>query len=306
VVRGYWKGDGGQIGELAYRITGSSDLYARSGRKPYASINFVTAHDGFTLHDLVSYNQKHNEANGEENHDGTDNNRSWNCGAEGPTDDPAINALRNQQKRNFLATLLLSQGVPMLLAGDSIGHTQHGNNNAYCQDNEISWIDWEVLNKDSEEDHLQTFVRKLIALRARHPVFRRRNFFLGRAIKGVGIKDILWLRPDGREMTDDQWNQENARTLGVFLSGSAVDEIDERGQHQTDDNFLLLLNAHYEEVEFCLPTVPSSMVWVPVIDTSCSRNCSQTRQYDAAALYPLKARSLVLFVEQKRSNPLSA
>jgi isoamylase len=298
-VRSYWKGDGGQIGELAYRITGSSDLYARSGRKPYASINFVTAHDGFTLQDLVSYNQKHNEANGEENRDGTDNNRSWNCGAEGPTDDPAINALRIQQKRNFLTTLLLSQGVPMLLAGDALGHTQRGNNNAYCQDNEISWIDWEGRK---EEDDLRALVQKLIALRKDHPVFRRRSFFQGRAIKGAGIKDILWLRPDGREMTDEQWNQESARTLGVFLSGSAVDEVDERGQRLTDDNFLLLLNAHHEEVSFSLPTLASGMAWSSLVDTSCSKECGKANQYDAAASYPLRARSIALFIEQKQ-NP---
>ncbi len=214
-VRSYWKGDGGQIGELAYRITGSSDLYARSGRRPYASINFVTAHDGFTLQDLVSYNQKHNEANGEDNRDGTDNNRSWNCGVEGPTDDPDVKALRSQQKRNLLATLLLSQGVPMLLAGDAIGHTQQGNNNAYCQDNEISWINWDEASADLE---LLAFARRVIALRKDHPVFRRRNFFQGRAIKGVGVKDILWLMPDGREMTDEEWGQEFARSLGVLLS----------------------------------------------------------------------------------------
>jgi len=196
VVRSYWKGDGGLIGELAYRITGSSDLYARSGRKPYASVNFVTAQDGFTLHDLVSYNSKHNEANGEENRDGTDNNRSWNCGAEGPTDDPEVNRLRARQKRNFMATTLLSQGVPMLLAGDEIGRTQSGNNNAYCQDNEISWVDW-----TSEHMDLDTFgfVRQLIALHKEHSVFRRRKFFQGRKIKGAEIKDIVWLRPDGGE-----------------------------------------------------------------------------------------------------------
>jgi isoamylase len=304
-LRSYWKGDGGQIGELAYRITGSSDLYARSGRKPYASINFVTAHDGFTLHDLVSYNQKHNEANGEENRDGTDNNRSWNCGAEGPTDDPGVKSLRARQKRNFLATLFLSQGVPMLLAGDATGHTQQGNNNAYCQDNEISWIDWAGQNGGSE-DHLLGFVQKVIGLRKAHPVFRRRSFFQGRAIKGAGIKDILWLRPDGREMTDEQWNLENARTLGIFLSGSAVVEMDERGQRQTDDNFLLLLNAHHEDVGFLLPTVASGMAWKSVIDTSCDQNCPHTRQYDANATYPLQARSLVLFIEQERDNPLPA
>ena len=292
-VRSYWKGDGGQIGELAYRITGSSDLYARSGRKPYASINFVTAHDGFTLHDLVSYNQKHNEANGEENRDGTDNNRSWNCGAEGPTDDPAIIALRARQKRNFIATLLLSQGVPMLLAGDAIGHTQRGNNNAYCQDNEISWINWD----DSSFQELVALVRQVIALRSSHPVFRRRNFFLGRAIKGAGVKDILWLRPDGREMTDEQWNQESARTLGVFLSGSGVDEVDERGQPLTDENFLLLMNANHEAVPFSLPTAASGMMWGTLIDTSFSAGNGPDQPYEAGTDYPLQPRSLALLIE---------
>ena len=298
-LRSYWKGDGGQIGELAYRITGSSDLYARSGRKPYASINFVTAHDGFTLQDLVSYNQKHNEANGEQNRDGTDNNRSWDCGAEGPTEDPAVNALRAQQKRNFLATLLLSQGVPMLLAGDELGHTQQGNNNAYCQDNEISWIHWQEPGKDTE---LIALVQKIIALRKNHPVFRRRNFFQGRAIKGAGIKDILWLRPDGREMTDEEWNQEHARTLGVFFSGTAVDELDERGQTVTDENFLLLMNAHHEEIPFLLPTVSSEMRWIALIDTSCQTSRSPGLQYDAGTTYSLQARSLALLVERQRDQ----
>ncbi len=299
VVRSYWKGDGGQIGELAYRITGSSDLYERSGRRPYASVNFVTAHDGFTLQDLVSYNQKHNEANGEENRDGTDNNHSWNCGAEGPTDDPAVNALRAQQKRNFMATLLLSQGVPMLLAGDAIGHTQNGNNNAYCQDNEISWINW---NKSAADRELMSLVQKAIGLRKNHPVFRRRNFFLGRAIKGAGIKDILWLRPDGAEMTDDEWNQEHARTLGMFLSGSAVDEVDERGQAITDDNFLLLMNAHHEEVPFQLPTAASEMRWIALIDTSCQTSRSPGMQYESGMPYPLQARSLAVLVERQRDQ----
>jgi isoamylase len=299
VVRSYWKGDGGQIGELAYRITGSSDLYARSGRKPYASVNFVTAHDGFTLHDLVSYNQKHNEANLEDNRDGTDNNRSWNCGVEGPTDDPAVNALRARQKRNFLATLLLSQGVPMLLAGDGIGHSQRGNNNAYCQDNEISWLNWE----DPGVDHgLFTLVKKLIALRKNHSVFRRRNFFLGRAIKGVGVKDILWLKPDGHEMTDEEWNQEHARTLGVFLSGSAVDEVDERGVAVTDENFLLLMNAHYEQVPFSVSAVGPGMVWLPLIDTSCQTVHTPGAFYEAGSQYPLQARSLALLVERHRDQ----
>lgn len=298
-VRSYWKGDGGQIGELAYRITGSSDLYARSGRRPYASINFVTAHDGFTLQDLVSYNSKHNEANGEENRDGTDNNRSWNCGVEGATDDPEINALRARQKRNFLATLLLSQGVPMLLYGDAFGRTQQGNNNAYCQDNEISWVNWDLLSKEEE---LLAFLRRLTALRQNHPVFRRRNFFQSRAIKGAGVKDILWLRPDGREMTDEEWNQEHARTLGVFLSGSAVDEIDERGQIITDENFVLLLNAHHEEVPFTLPSLASGMYWVTVIDTFKDSSRSPGTVYDAMTAYPLQPRSLVLLVERQRDQ----
>ena len=295
-LRSYWKGDGGQMGELAYRITGSSDLYARSGRRPYASINFVTAHDGFTLQDLVSYNQKHNEANGEDNRDGTDNNRSWNCGAEGPTDDAAINALRAQQKRNFMATLLLSQGVPMLLSGDAIGHTQRGNNNAYCQDNEISWIDW---NQSPAGSELTALVQKAIALRKNHPVFRRRNFFQGRAIKGAGVKDILWLRPDGREMTDEEWDQEHAKTLGVFFSGSSVDEVDDRGQRVTDENFLLMMNAHHEEVPFQLPITASGMRWVALIDTSCQTTRSPGAQYEPGTPYSLQARSLALLVERQ-------
>ena len=299
VVRAYWKGDGGQIGELAYRITGSSDLYARSGRRPYASINFVTAHDGFTLQDLVSYNQKHNEANGEQNRDGADNNLSWNCGVEGPTDDPAVKVLRNQQKRNLMATLLLSQGVPMLLAGDPIGHSQQGNNNAYCQDNEISWMNW---NEGAAEQGLLTFVRRVIALRKNHPVFRRRNFFQGRAIKGAGVKDILWLMPDGREMTDEEWAQESARTVGVFLSGEGLGEQDERAHSITDDNFMLLMNAHHEQVPFFLPTVASGMGWVTLIDTSCQTTNGASTIYDPATSYPLQARSLVLLEDRERNQ----
>jgi isoamylase len=294
-VRSYWKGDGGIIGELAYRITGSSDLYARSGRRPYASINFVTAHDGFTLEDLVSYNSKHNEANGEENRDGTDSNRSWNCGVEGPTEDPEIKRLRAQQKRNFLATLLLSQGVPMLLAGDAIGHTQHGNNNAYCQDNEISWLDWSPEHTDTD---LLAFAQRLIATRRDHPVFRRRNFFQGRQIRGGGLKDIAWLRPDGEEMTDEEWNQEFARCLGVSLSGHAADEVDERGQPVDDDNFLLLMNAHHEEILFVIPEAPSGSGWFALLDTSCQTTRNADAYYRAASKYPLQARSLALLVER--------
>jgi glycogen operon protein len=294
-VRSYWKGDGGIIGELAYRITGSSDLYARSGRRPYASVNFVTAHDGFTLEDLVSYNAKHNEANGEANRDGTDNNRSWNCGAEGPTEDPEINQLRARQKRNVVATLLLSQGVPMLLAGDEIGHTQLGNNNAYCQDNEISWLEWSPERVDAE---LLKFVRRLITIRKNHPVFRRRNFFQGRQIRGAGVKDIVWLRPDGQEMSDHEWNQSFARSLGVSLSGQAVDEVDEHGQRIQDDNFLLLMNAHCEQIPFVVPPPPSNLGWVAILDTSCQTSRANDVFYAAGDRYPLQARSLSLLVER--------
>jgi glycogen operon protein len=294
-VRSYWKGDGGIIGELAYRVTGSSDLYARSGRRPYASVNFVTAHDGFTLQDLVSYNSKHNEANGEDNRDGSDNNRSWNCGAEGPTDDPETNQLRARQKRNLIATLLLSQGVPMLLAGDEIGHTQNGNNNAYCQDNEISWLDWNPAHIDAE---FLAFIQRLIALRRDHPVFRRRNFFQERQIRGADIKDIAWLRPDGQEMTDEEWNQEFARCLGVALSGQAVDEVDERGQRIQDDNFLVLINAHHEQIPFVLPAPPSNSGWVAILDSSCQTAQRPDAFYAAGTGYPLQARSLVLLVER--------
>ncbi len=301
-VRSYWKGDGGLIGELAYRITGSSDLYARSGRKPYASINFVTAHDGFTLQDLVSYNTKHNEANGEENRDGTDNNRSWNCGVEGPTDDPEINQIRARQKRNFVTTLLLSQGVPMLLAGDAIGHSLQGNNNAYCQDNEISWLNWDPARVDAE---LLAFVQRVIALRRDHPVFRRRTFFQGRKIKGAGIKDIVWLKPDGKEMTDQEWDQDFARCLGVILSGEALDEVDERGERLRDDNFLLLMNAHHEEIPFVLSSLPSEAGWLVMLDTSCQTSRDASTFYRGGDSYPLQARSLALLV-QRAPNQLRA
>jgi isoamylase len=281
------------IGELAYRLTGSSDLYAHSGRRPYASINFVTAHDGFTLADLVSYNQKHNEANGEENRDGTDNNRSWNCGVEGATDDPEINALRARQKRNFLATLVLSQGVPMLLGGDPIGHTQRGNNNAYCQDNEVSWMNWDL---KPEQRDLLAFTQLIIALRNNHPVFRRRKFFQGRSIKGAEIKDILWLRPDGKEMDDEEWKEESARSLGLYLSGQGLDEMDERGQPIRDENFLLLMNANHEAILFTLPALPPSESWVAIVDTSCEPKGNPGCRHNGEAHYSLKARSLVVLV----------
>ncbi|HXM67655.1 MAG TPA: glycogen debranching protein GlgX [Candidatus Acidoferrum sp.] len=295
-VRSYWKGDEGVVGDLAYRLTGSSDLYAHSGRRPYASINFVTAHDGFTLQDLVSYNEKHNEANGEGNRDGNNNNRSWNCGAEGPTDDPNILALRAKQKRNFIATLLLSQGVPMLYAGDAIGHTQMGNNNAYCQDNEISWLNW---NLQSQDRDLHAFVQRMINLRKRHPVFRRRHFFQGRPIKGANVKDVLWLNPSGNEMSEDEWRDPGARCLGMFLAGQGLEESDERGRKVGDENFLVLLNAHHEDAPFALPVFHPGSRWVAWMDTSRDDGLRPAETHDSGAAYPLQARSMVILMERR-------
>jgi isoamylase len=297
VVRAYWKGEGSVMGELAYRLTGSSDLYGHSGRRPYASINFITAHDGFTLHDLVSYNDKHNEANGEDNRDGHDHNLSWNCGAEGPTDDPSIKALRAQQKRNFLATLFFSQGVPMLLAGDEMGRTQGGNNNAYCQDNELNWIDWDL----KPEDHqLIEFTRRIIQVLQRHPVFRRRSFFQGRQIRGSEIKDIVWLKPDGSEMTDEEWQQSFARCLGLFLAGAGLNEYDDRGQPITDANFLLLINAHHDEIGFVLPAYHPGKLWRSELDTSRDAGLGRDGAYEGMHTYPLQGRSFVLMREMDR------
>jgi isoamylase len=289
-VRAYWKGDGGLIGELAYRLTGSSDLYERGGRKPYASINLITAHDGFTLNDLVSYNTKHNDANQENNRDGSDHNLSWNCGAEGPTDDPAIKGLRQRQKRNLMATLLLSQGVPMLVAGDEVNRSQDGNNNAYCQDNPVSWMRWDLALEDRE---LLAFVRETIALRRQHPIFRRRYFFQGREIRGTGVKDVVWLRPDGQEMGDQEWKAAAAHCLGLLLAGEGLEEHDERGRRVTDEDFLLLLNAHHEPIPFALPAFTSGHNrWEVVVDTFDGARRGQ--RHVAAERYTLQARSLVL------------
>ncbi len=296
-VRAFWKGEGGLIGELAYRLTGSSDLYEASGRRPYASINFITCHDGFTLEDLVSYNQKHNEANGEDNRDGSDNNLSWNCGAEGPTDDPGICALRARQKRNFLATLLLSQGVPMLCHGDELSHTQRGNNNAYCQDNEISWLNWEL---DDKKTAFLEFVVRLVRLRRQHPLFRRRKFFQGHPIHGKSVKDIVWLNPDGREMSDEEWNQHAARCLGVYLSGAELNEVDERGNPVVDDDFVLMINAHEESLPFLLPAYSREDDWLCLLDTNCQDGMGHDRRYSVGDEYPLAGRSLVLLTRPKR------
>jgi len=292
-MRAFWKGDGGLIGEFAQRLTGSSDLYGHNGRRPHASINFVTAHDGFTLHDLVSYNDRHNEANLEDNRDGNSSNLSWNCGAEGETDDAGIRALRARQKRNLLATLLLSQGVPMLLAGDEMGRTQNGNNNAYCQDNAISWVDWKLTAEDRD---LADFTARVIALLKAHPVFRRRRFFQGRPIRGSTVKDVHWVAPEGREMSDDEWSHDHARCLGMYLSGSGITETDERGRPLRDDNFLLLVNAHHDELPFTLPAPGGEARWVAALDTSLPDPFVQGREFDTHSQYPLQARSLALLV----------
>jgi glycogen operon protein len=289
-VRRFWKGDGGTVSEFATRLSGSSDLYQQTGRAPYASINFITCHDGFTLHDLVSYNDKHNEANGEENRDGSSSNDSWNCGAEGPSDNPEVNALRTRQKRNFLATLMLSQGVPMLLAGDEIGHTQHGNNNAYCQDNELTWLNWD-LGQDQKE--LLEFTKRLCAIWREHPVFQRRRFFQGRALRGSAIKDIAFLEPSGKEMSDEDWNRGFVKCLGVRLAGDLIGDVDERGEPIVDDTSLILLNAHHEPIPFTLPSTREGQVWERVLDTSLSNGDPVALR--GGEVFDLRDRSLAIF-----------
>jgi glycogen operon protein len=295
-MRSYWKGDGGIIGEFAQRLTGSSDLYEWSGRRPHASINFITCHDGFTLHDLVTYNQKHNAANMEGNRDGFDNNRSWNFGVEGEIDDPDINALRARQKRNFVATLFLSQGVPMMLGGDEIDRTQRGNNNAYCQDNEISWYDWTLTPE--KERQLEFFIR-MIRLRREHPIFRRRHFFHGRPIRGSTVKDIVWLDKDGGEMTDEDWRESHARCLGVYFSGEGLTETDDHGQPLTDESFLVLFNANDADIPFPLPRFLPGSRWLTIVDTAYRDGLERGPTIEAGNVYRLRARSLVLLQQQK-------
>src|SRR5499427_2683912 len=286
-VRDYWRGQDQTLGEFAYRFTGSSDLYEATGRRPYASVNFITAHDGFTMQDLVSYNDKHNEANGEENRDGESHNRSWNCGVEGPTDDPQINAMRNRQKRNFLSTLFLSQGIPMLLGGDEIGRTQRGNNNAYCQDNEISWFHWE-----SADQELLEFTHRLIQLRKQHPVFRRRKWFQGRPIHGAKVTDIGWFTPDGLEMAEEQWGEGFAKALGVFLNGEGINSPDVRGERVVDDSFYVLFNAHYEPLPFVLPKGDWGKQWCVVLDTNKPVPEEEKHCYQAGDEIPVESRSV--------------
>ncbi|MGQ0694377.1 MAG: glycogen debranching protein GlgX, partial [Nitrospiraceae bacterium] len=253
---------------------------------------FITAHDGFTLHDLVSYDNKHNEANGEQNRDGTDDNASWNCGLEGPTQDLAVNGLRERQKRNFLTLLFLSQGVPMLCAGDEIGRTQKGNNNAYCQDNEISWFDWKL---DQPQRELLNFVRGLIAFRKRHSVLRRRRFFQGRHIRGSEVKDLSWFRPDGKEMTDKDWNAGYAKSLGLRLAGDAIAETDEKGRAIVDDTLLILLNAHHEQLAFTLPAHKRAVRWQPILDTAVTAGKEKpVTILKGGERYKLEARSIAV------------
>ena len=289
-VRDFWRGEPGTLGEFSARLTGSSDLYEHSGRRPVASINFVTAHDGFTLTDLVSYNEKHNEANGEDNNDGESHNRSWNSGVEGPTEDHDVLALRARQKRNFLATLLLSQGVPMLLYGDELGRTQHGNNNAYCQDNELTWIDWTELDEELVE-----FVASLVELRREHPVFRRRRFFDGRPVgrgEGEPLPDIAWLTPSGDVMTQEDWGSGFGKSVAVFLNGLGISSTDTRGERMTDDSFLLCFNGHDAAIKFTLPTAEYAEAWHIVVDTSLTADDDEV--YAAGDALPLPGRSLMV------------
>ena len=295
-VRAYWKGEGGLIGDLASRLTGSSDLYAHNGRRPFASINFITAHDGFRLQDLVIYEKKHNEANGEKNQDGESNNLSWNCGAEGATDDPQILALRARQKRNLMATLFLSQGVPMLLAGDEMGHSQQGNNNSYNQDNETSWLNWDLTPEDKD---FLGFVRRIITLRKQHPIFRRRSFFLPHRLR-EGEKSILWFNPEGLEMSDAEWNEGFAHCLGMYLAGDSIGEVDLGGSPLVDSDFLLLINAYHEAVPFQIPGFHGRLRWKVVIDTCCTDDKPTGKHHACGSIISLHGRSLTLLQQSLR------
>jgi isoamylase len=288
-VRDYWRSVDQTLSEFAYRLTGSSDLYEGTGRRPSASINFVTVHDGFTQRDLVSYNEKHNEANGEDNRDGESHNRSWNCGVEGDTDDPAILALRGRQVRNFLSTLFLSQGIPMLLMGDELGRTQRGNNNAYCQDNDLSYVQWR-----EADTALLDFTARLIRLRRDHPVFRQRRWFLGRPIHHTGVSDIAWFSPDGKEMTEEQWQSAFAKSVGVFVNGQGITAPGPRGERIVDDSFLVLFNAHWEPLPFRLPAEAWGKIWQKVLDTRAGFQPEGEETLPAGGEVVVEGRSLVL------------
>jgi isoamylase len=297
VARRFWKGDMGTLQELGYRLTGSADLYQGAGRKIFASVNFVTCHDGFTLRDLVSYNQKHNEANGEENRDGADDNQSWNCGVEGETDDGEVNALRDRQQRNLIATLFVSQGVPMLSAGEEMGKTQEGNNNAYCQDNELSWLDW---NLDDRRAALLGFTIRMIRLRQNQPVLARRRFFRGKAPWDSSLKDLAWFRTDGQEMTEEDWAGYN-RSLAFLLGGDSIATPDERGERIVGDTLLVLLNAHHEAVRYTLPEIEWGDEWELLVDTA--GHSDQKRDHVAARGQVLvEARSLVVLSRPAREE----
>jgi glycogen operon protein len=295
-VRDYWRGADRSLPDFASRFTGSSDLYQNDRRHPTASINFVTAHDGFTLNDLVSYNDKHNAANGEDNRDGENHNRSWNCGVEGPTKDRNVLRLRARQQRNFLATLMLSQGVPMLLAGDELGRTQQGNNNAYCQDNEVSWLDWEHIDQS-----LLDFTRALIDFRAQHPIFRRRSWFQGVPIRGSELAAIEWFTPAGDVMSEEQWHENFAKSLGVFLNGESIRRPDMQGQRVSDDSFYLLFNAHYEPLDFVLPAAEWGQRWVKVLDTNEAVPRTHKKTIKAGQRLKVEARSLVVLLCNKKA-----
>jgi glycogen operon protein len=299
-VRRFWKGSGGHIGEMASRLAGSSDLYAHNGRRPSASVNFITAHDGFTLRDMVSYDRKHNEENGEDNRDGSNDNDSWNCGAEGVTADPVINTLRAQQQRNFLATLLLSQGVPMLLAGDEFGQTQHGNNNAYCQDTPLAWLNWDLT---PEQRAMHSFVCALTHLRKTQPVFRRRHFFQGRPIRGADIKDIYWFKPDGTEMSDADWHGGQAHCLGMGLMGEQITEIGARGERIVGDSYALFFNARHEAVDFRLGARRRDLHWTTVFDTAAPE--APARTFAHMETLTLQPRSLVVLRAELPAVPPS-
>ncbi len=295
VIRSFWKGDGGFAGEVGYRLTGSSDLYENDGRRPYMSVNFITAHDGFTLRDMVSYNEKHNHNNLEHNRDGHDDNRSWNHGHEGESSDPFIRRLRNQQMRNMLATLLFSQGTPMLCGGDEIRRTQRGNNNAYCQDNEISWYNW---NLDEESRRMFDFACRIIKIRREHPALHRTKFFQGRMIRGSNVRDIIWFRPDGGEMDDEDWASPNTRGLAVFFSGTGIDDVDENGIPIHDDNLLLMLNASVRDVDYFLPRFEAH--WELLIDTA---NPEAKEEAVSGHKTLMHARSLKLFRCRQKVDP---
>lgn len=301
-TRRFWRGDTGLLPDMASRVAGSSDIFAHKGRRPWASINFITAHDGFTLHDLVSYNEKHNAANGEDSRDGTDANYSWNCDHEGDTEDLMVIALRSRQKRNLLATLLLSLGVPMLVAGDERGRSQRGNNNAYCQDNEISWTNWS--NLAPEDEKLRDFTRKLIHLRRKHRVFSRPRFFLGEIVSADGLKDITWVTPDGREHGEEDWQNSFALCFGFVLNGAAGEFYTTGGQRDLDDSFLVMMNAYHEDIHFELPKLSVPLRWEALIDTADEEGApAPDAFYSDGDVFALRARSLALFINRGKLAP---